>query len=352
MLKLNLLLIIALLTFHINGYYQQNSKIYLYTHNNQEKSKIKLILNKFNIVYEETSTLNKNDNGSLYIIDGHQNQLPLTSLPMHYIYIQNKKINGEVSNNLIRLMANAISVWDMYKENISKYSHKIKHFCYLPNENYEFIDPVILPCFLPIHSLNSYKEVLIYSNSKKSDISDHIPALFCHSMFQKPNIVVEAGIRWGDGSTIPLYAASRNSGAQLIGIDIVDCSKIYNKLLNSTFVRMDDTLFPKYLHETLKKKSIDFVFIDTTHQVAHTINEIKSFSSILSDNGALGFHDSNPLPRDPDGVIIALKQYFNIHFDQSKYLNDTFEKDNYLWNIIHYPYCNGMTIIKRIQKIH
>jgi hypothetical protein len=49
------------------------------------------------------------------------------------------------------------------------------------------------------------------------------------------------------------------------------------------------------------------------------------------------------------GVRKAIKEYFSFEFDENKYLNSTFNKDNISWQIIHYPYCNGLTVIKKLN---
>jgi len=83
----------------------------------------------------------------------------------------------------------------------------------------------------------------------------------------------------------------------------------------------------------------------------YTLKEIEGFISILSENGTLGFHDSNAVGNDPRGVTEAIKEYFTIQFDETKYLNEVFEKNDSIWHIVHYPFCNGMTIVKRLKRI-
>jgi cephalosporin hydroxylase len=130
---------------------------------------------------------------------------------------------------------------------------------------------------------------------------------------------------------------------------------------------MNDVIFPAYFKTlNFNKKSVDFVFIDTSHEYEHTLQEITAFSSILSDTGILSFHDSNvaiahPVRingttcpsglNNPKGVTDGLKTYFNIAFDESKYCNIMVEKDGYLWNLINYPYCYGLAVVKRIKRI-
>ncbi|MEX0939742.1 MAG: hypothetical protein WDZ41_00100 [Candidatus Babeliales bacterium] len=341
-------LAVYLLFYSANAYYVQQNTILIYSKNTIAINKI---LNKFNIQYENIQNKNYSDD-NLYIISGDASSMHVATLPKYYIFHQTSNLHKGLSANALTLFSNAIAVWDCSWDNINRYKNRIKNYYYLPDENYEFLDPIILPCFLPIKALSAYRKLLEYSNSKPSDISMHVPGLFCHCVFQNPELIIEAGVRWGDGSTIPLYEAKKLLNSYLIGLDIVNYSHIYSKLNSCLFLQINDLEFPLYLQQkiNIQKKEIDFVFIDTTHDYLHTKKEIEMFTSILSKHGTLGFHDSNPLPGDPDGVKIALKEYFNLNFDESRYGNYIVKKDQDMWNIIHYPFCNGMTIAKRIEK--
>lgn len=333
-------------------HYIQQSNILVYVENDFFVDKIDSMLTKFNLKYRYTTSLNNNENNYLYIIIGDASHFHQFVMPKYYIFYQINKLNSRtLPQATFNIFHQAKVVWDSNQNNINQYNN-INHHSYLPTDpNYEFLDPVLLPCFLPLKALDSYKQMLHYSNIYHKDISDHIPALFCHCIMQNPSIIIEAGVRWGDGSTVPLKLANELSKAYLIGLDIYDCSSVYASIANSCFLQINDLDFPYYFKTMpLKKDAVDFVFIDTSHLFDHSIKEIAAFISILAKTGALGFHDTNPVGNDPRGVIEALKAYFNLQYDESKYFNHIFEKDNNLWNIIHYPYNNGMTIIKRLEK--
>ena len=115
-------------------------------------------------------------------------------------------------------------------------------------------------------------------------------------------------------------------------------------------------------------KPIDVIFIDTSHQYDHTLSEIRQFTPLLSTNGIIMFHDSNVTPLfvsgrpafwrlndtiqlsciNPLGVAPAIRNYFGVSFDVSRYINTTFNKDESTYQLIHYPFCNGLTVIKKI----
>jgi cephalosporin hydroxylase len=326
-------------------------------------------LTKFNLKYQNTRSLNPQDDNNLYIIAGELKALNKSMMPKYYIIYQ----TSEFSTKNLPLLTDAIAIWDSNWSSINEYKNKAQQYYFLPDENYEFLDPVILPCFLPKNALHTYRELAVYSNAVNSDISSHVPSLFCHCMFQNPAVIIDSGVRGGDGSTIPLNAVSKALNADMIGLDIVNCNGIYSKLNNpnARFFAMSDLDFPVFFKRLkVKKNTADFVFIDTSHEYVHTLQEIKAFAPMLSENGALGFHDSNVTPLmnnsayrrlndtvtggikgNPRGVTQAIKEYFNIEFNEHKFFNDVVEKDGYLWNIVHYPFCNGLTITKKLKKI-
>jgi hypothetical protein len=331
----------------VESQYQQQTNIFVYATNEASKQSLDAILQKFSIQYQYTNTLSPNDSSNLYIITGTASRLNLSTMPKYYIIYQ----TGSYSGDQLPILSNAIAVWDQHAGNINHYRNHVKHYYHVPNENYEFLDPVILPCFLPLHALNHYKNILVYSK-RGSDISEHLAALYCHCMFQNPTIIVEAGVRWGDGSTIPLYHANEASGAYLLGLDINNCADIYKTFKNSRFIQMSDldflNLFPSL---NLAKNTIDFVFIDTTHLYDHTISEIMMFEKMLSVKGAIGFHDTNPVPGDPTGARDAFMDYFGLTFDVNHYFSGIVTKNNHYWRIIHYPYNNGMSISQRLAHV-
>jgi hypothetical protein len=333
--------------------YVQQSNILVYTDNNIVAEKIDQMLAQLNLKYQHIQTLDTTNDSCLYLIAGDVTHFHQFIMPKHYIFYQVDPITAKIfSRESLNILSQAKTVWDSSQQNINKYKRTIQHYSYLPNDpNYEFLDPALLPCFLPLETLDGYKQMLQYRNINRNDISDHIPALYCHCIMQNPSIIVEAGIRWGDGSTVPLKLVNTLTQSYLIGLDVSDCSHIYSSIANSRFLLMSDLDFPHYF-ETMQLNSdtVDFVFIDTTHLFDHTIKEIAAFISILSQDGILGFHDTNPVGNDPRGVIDALKAYFNLKYDESKYFNHIIEKDNIRWNVIHYPYNNGMTIMKRLKK--
>ena len=366
MKKYAVLAILYIFNMHgIYEYYHPTNNIVVCATDEQSKDILVKVLQKCGLQYNIADTLDAIDPNVLYIFAGDSNLFNMPNLPLHYIVYQTKLLS-KINEENLRLWTGATAIWDAHWDNINKYSHRIRHWYYLPNEQYEFLDPVILPCFLPYNALSHYKELLSHSNITNTDFSSHIPVLFAHAVLQNPSIMIESGIRWGNGSTISFSRALNVLDAYLIGLDIDNCSKHYNELHNAQFIQMSDVLFPAYFKTMhLKNDTVDLVFIDTSHQYEHTLQEIDAFSEILSDNGVFIFHDSNvAIPRpvringtvcptgmgNPKGVTDGLKTYFGFSFDEGTYINVYVEKAGYLWNIINYPYCYGLAVAKRIQK--
>jgi hypothetical protein len=81
------------------------------------------------------------------------------------------------------------------------------------------------------------------------------------------------------------------------------------------------------------------------------------------------FHDSNVTPLNnntayvrlnntsgvaignPRGVTQALKEFLNLDFDESRYINQVCAHNGSSWRIIHYPFCNGLTVLTYLGSL-
>lgn len=366
--KLLSLLFVSLITIDctINGF-MQNQKVYIYENNSKYSEIIKKAFNKFNIMYELTNSIST-DNDNLYIIFD-LNTLDKKQLPKYYIAYQTQDLSqNPLTQSYINKLSSSIAVWDYNRNNINYYNSILHNYYYMPDD-YEFTDPVILPCFLASQAFEMYKETLIYSNRNNTDISSHLPALFCYSYLQHPNFILEIGVRGGE-STFAFHKTLNLCKTKLLGIDIDSVSsQVYSTINNAQFFCINDLDFPAYIQNTnYKVKKMDVIFIDTSHLYEHTLQEIKIFVPLLNYDGMLLFHDSNVTPinghqyyringsiggggfDNTRGVTRAIKEYFSLVFNEHEYCNNTFIKDGETWQIIHYPFCNGLTIIKKINR--
>lgn len=361
-------LLSGLLYFNIGctylGFYN-NQPICMVSHDDN----LKRTFDRFGLRYQDVDSI-KNDD-CLYILSD-VNSLDASNLPRYYIVNQTSDLSkGSLTDDYLNKLSKAVAVWDCNLQNIALYKNQVHNYYYFP-QDYEYADPVILPCFLPTEALDTYKEILVHSNKKNHDISSHLPVIFVHSYLQNPRLMFEVGVSSGQ-STYSFYRVSRLRNARLIGVDLVgQWAASYAQYNDSRlkFVGMSDLDFPKYYkaQKEFKNEQADLIFIDTSHMYDHTVAEIKAFLPMLSEEGMLLFHDTNmsPLPGygwacingdicykghdNKKGVIRAIRDCFSIPLDETKYVNTEFVHNNVTWKLIHYPFCNGLTLMKKVRS--
>lgn len=195
-----------------------------------------------------------------------------------------------------------------------------------------------------------------------SDISDHLVTLFLESLSTSPKLIVELGVRGGE-STFVLERVARLTGAQLVSVDIADCSNI-SSYERWTFVQMDDIAFAQQFKSWCQDRGIDpqidILFIDTSHLLDHTIQEIEHWLPLTSPTARVMFHDSNlrhvyfrkdgsmgVTAHQHRGVIGALEHYFQKQFNEKIDFVDLQRG----WLIKHYAASTGFTILERSTRL-
>jgi predicted O-methyltransferase YrrM len=196
----------------------------------------------------------------------------------------------------------------------------------------------------------------------RTDISDHLGTIFYTAVDSNPKLIVELGTRGGE-STRALLAAASITNSTVLSIDIDDCSKTGMPLSEYWhFIQADDVEFAKtgfkdWCSLSLVSPVIDFLFIDTSHEYEHTKQEIREWSGFLSKNGTMMFHDTNmgngvyarhdgSIGTGWDnnrGVMRAIEEFTGNSYDENTYFCDI--TDGY--SLMHFPNCNGLTIIKK-----
>ena len=197
-----------------------------------------------------------------------------------------------------------------------------------------------------------------------SDISEHLNTLFFFAMDVKPRLIVELGTRGGE-STRGFLAAAAVSGAQVLSVDIDDCSGLgLPHRERWSFVKADDIEFglhgfAKWCAAANLKPEIDLLFIDTSHLYDHTKQEIQTWSPFLSSTGAMIFHDTNMglgvygrLDRSVDrygwnnhrGVIRAVEEFLGATYDERCFFTDVARG----FLVAHYPHSSGLTVLKKL----
>jgi hypothetical protein len=353
--------------------FEQKQSIRMYSNGSVHAQSLINTFNTFGIKFDQVDSVSPDENNLYIIFDAFT--INPNQLPRYYIAYQTRDLQAQsLDNDYVNILKNAVAVWDYSWKNIDAYRTLISHYYYLP-ENAEFADPGLLPCVLPLTVLDHYKHVLIDSNTIDTELSSHLPALFAYAYANNPGIIVEAGVAVGNSSR------TFNRVAQLLDIKLIgmDISKeqayVYQPLSNGILWIMSDIYFSSYYARSpFKDIPLKVIFIDTSHEYHHSLQEIAHFVPLLADGGMMMFHDANvtPLsvegregwwrvnntfgvmlpssPSNPRGVTPALRESFGINFDETRYQNFFFNKDGVEWHFVHYPFCNGLTVLKKINN--
>lgn len=199
---------------------------------------------------------------------------------------------------------------------------------------------------------------------RRSDISDHLGSLFFHVACNQPKLIVELGTRGGE-STKVLVQAAEMFDAQVLSIDINDCSNV--QIPDSPrwhFVQSDDIIFgqsrfTQWCTDHGLPALADVIFIDTSHLYEHTRQEIATWIPYLAPQGAMMFHDTNMGTgtyqrldgslafgwNNDRGVIRAVEEFLGVQYNENQFISELCGE--YL--VRHYPNCNGFTVLQRIK---
>lgn len=191
----------------------------------------------------------------------------------------------------------------------------------------------------------------------RTDISDHLPALFTESLAVQPRLIVELGTRNGE-STFVFEKVAKLCNAQVVSVDIEPTSRA-SQYQSWRFVQSDDIefakTFPAWCRENGLPTEIDILFIDTSHFFEHTMQEIAHWFPLLAPRCKVFFHDTNlrriyfrkdgsmGVAWSNRGVIGALEKFFCKNFNE----REDFTASINGWSITHYAQCSGFTILTR-----
>ena len=201
----------------------------------------------------------------------------------------------------------------------------------------------------------------IFGALNSSDISSHLSLLYFLVRLLNPSNLVELGTREGQ-STRALRHAANELGIRGISIDLSPTPSGFVKNHGKwVHFQEDDIEFATKLRsEEFRKKvlgsnSIDFLFIDTSHEYLHTKQEIESYWPFLSKKSLIVLHDTNlsvSKKLDVDGRIYsgwnnsrgvtkAVEEFFDILIDEKSVFSKS--KGDYVF--YHLPWANGILFI-------
>lgn len=195
-----------------------------------------------------------------------------------------------------------------------------------------------------------------------TDINEHLVPILIESLLAEPDTIVELGVRGGQ-STFVLERVARLTGAQLVSVDLDDCSHVinYDKWV---FVQADDVVFGRqfkdWCTQTGVDPRIDVLFIDSSHLYEHTVREIEVWFPHLSDRAVVVFHDTNMRRfyrrrdgtigsgwNNDRGVVRAIEDYLGCGLDETR----TFVTVHSGFVIRHNPFCSGLTIMRKLASL-
>ena len=199
----------------------------------------------------------------------------------------------------------------------------------------------------------------------RSDIRDHLGTIFAETIATQPRLIVELGTR-GGLSTRAFLAAAEITGAQVLSVDIEDCSALEisdHFLTRWRFAKGDDVAYAGEPFERfcadlgLPAPAADIIFVDTSHLYEHTCQEIAAWLPRLAPGGAMMFHDTNMADwfvgldggvwrgwDNQRGVIRAIEERLGRSYDEQRFFVDI--ADGFL--VRHWPWCNGLTVLRRL----
>lgn len=121
-----------------------------------------------------------------------------------------------------------------------------------------------------------------------SDIYEHLPTLVDLALELDARRVVELGVRFGTSTLAWLYAMEQ-TGGHLWSVDIAQ-QWVGIESDRWTYIEGDDTS-PTVQHQL--PVPCDVLFIDTSHEYAHTREELDIYSGTVRPEGAIVLHDTN-----------------------------------------------------------
>jgi predicted O-methyltransferase YrrM len=215
---------------------------------------------------------------------------------------------------------------------------------------------------IPRHSAVINNE--IFGANNDSDISEHLTTLYGICLAKMPSSILELGTRGGESTRV---LAAFCEKFQRVGksIDLVSQPEWLSTKKWKHFAG-DDITIGKVL--TIEKRwpdgeifdSLDLIFLDSSHEYEHTLEELKIYWPLISSEGVLILHDTNLTEKitrklsgnantgwnNEEGVSRAIQDYFGIslQWNELQSLNGKNEKNQFR-GLVHFPWNNGLTCI-------
>lgn len=186
----------------------------------------------------------------------------------------------------------------------------------------QYIEPMMTG-----HARTVDLEIPVSYFARVSDIYAHLPTLYRTTVERGLQDVLELGTRTGE-STVVFLAATRETSGHVTSVDIAPCPEAKRKVEEAglaghwTFILSDDLALDW-------TRSIDHLFIDTSHEYTHTKQELEKFEPFVRKGGVISLHDTTS------------------HIDVWRSVTEYFEgrKDVRIFRFLHN---NGLAMIEKM----
>jgi cephalosporin hydroxylase len=198
---------------------------------------------------------------------------------------------------------------------------------------------------------------------EESDISDHLNLLTLVLHSARPTNIVELGTRGGQ-STKVFSDFTLTTNTYGISIDLDPCPVWLNDVENWYHFVSDDCKLGqelarnKFWPNGMEFEPIDFLFIDTSHEFEHTLQELSIWVPLVKRGGWVAFHDTNLTSRptrrisgdlsygwnNKRGVTRAVEKYFQIEIAENEFFSRNYA--SIVDYIFHVPWNNGLTLLR------
>lgn len=155
-------------------------------------------------------------------------------------------------------------------------------------------------------------ELITTMENTSCDISDQVRIIYDAVLRLKPPVIIECGVRTGFSSKAILSACVQYGG-KLVSFEH-DAQWAESKANIIAKHPEFDEIWSYQMGDDIEAgknwtgDKVGMIFIDTSHEMVQTINELHVFMPLLRDDGEAYFHDTKMY-----GVAAALMDYLTRH---------------------------------------
>lgn len=157
---------------------------------------------------------------------------------------------------------------------------------------------------------------------------------------EEPDVILEVGT--GHGYSTHCMSKVMKKDAVMYSVDIDPKYIPYEISANVVF---SNHTAERFVEEYTLKKKIDFVFLDSDHQIHRIVNDINILEPILERDVTIAVHDTNYCPE----MGLCLADYFNgVSSERLDMVDVKPSKDKWIYKNYNTEY--GLGVAKRGEK--